>query len=238
MPDDFDQRVAAATARLEQEATVGSPAGVRARGDQRRRRHTATLAVTPVLVLAVAGTVGLTFRPSGGNSQQKMVRPPSTFHVATSAGGATSSASGPASTSMSTPSTPLSTNGTSAAAPVRCVVDLAHHTLTVLDSPGKVVRTLGITAGIPAYPTPTGTFTIVAKEESAKISSAGILGDYGVTVPHFIDLGPNGPALFGAAWDQAHIGKDDSTHRYIELHPDDAAWLYANLSVGDTIRIG
>ena len=78
MPDNFDERLATAAARLEREATVGSPAGVRARGDQRRRRHAATMAVVPVAVLAIAGTVGLTLRPSGGASRQVAGGPPAT----------------------------------------------------------------------------------------------------------------------------------------------------------------
>ena len=95
MPDTFDERLATGAARLEQEAAVRSPAGVRARGDQRRRRHTATMAVVPVAVLAIAGTVGLTLRPSGGSARHDVLGSPSVSSVQTPTGGATSP-SGPA----------------------------------------------------------------------------------------------------------------------------------------------
>jgi lipoprotein-anchoring transpeptidase ErfK/SrfK len=217
MPDNFDERLAAAALRLEQEAAVRSPAGVRARGDQRRRRHTATMAVVPVAVLAIAGTVGLTLRPSGAGGSVSGVR---------TSGGATPSAS--ASTSP----------GTKAAAAPVGTVDLAHHTLAVLDARGNVVRTLEITAGTPAHPTPTGTFTVVDKKPSKTISSPTGGTTYDVPVTSFIDLGPNAPAIYATPWQQASIGKENATHGEIGLGTDDAAWLYNRLVVGDRIQIG
>lgn len=217
MPDNFDERLATAAARLEREATVGSPAGVRARGDQRRRRHAATMAVVPVAVLAIAGTVGLTLRPSGGASRQVAGGPPATSSVRTPAENTRSSA-------------------TAAAAPV-CTVDLAHHTLAVLDAQGKVVRTLGITAGKPAYPTRTGTFTVVGKEPSRTLRSSDAGNTYDVPVRFYIDLGPNAPALYVTPGNQAKIGKENVTHGGIELSTEEAAWLYNKLAVGDTIQI-
>ena len=129
--DDFDERLVAGGARLEQEAAVGSPLGVRARGDQRRRRHTATMAVVPVAVLAIAGTVGLTLRPSGGSSRHDVAGSPSVSSVQSSAAG------GPASTSASAPQSSPAATGTPTV-----TVDLADHTMTVLDKQGKLVKTL------------------------------------------------------------------------------------------------
>lgn len=225
MPDTFDEQVAAATARLEQEAAVRSPAGVRARGDQRRRRHTATMAVVPVAVLAIAGTVGLTLRPSGGSSRQDAGGPPSASSVRTSTGSTTPSAS----TSMSPGTTgPAVSGGT---------VDLARHTLTVLDPQGKLVKTLPITAGDSTHPTPTGTFTIVDKKPSKSIGSSTTGDTYDVSVSFFIDLGPNAPAIYATPWAQASIGKKNVSHGEIGLGAVDAAWFYNWLAVGDTIQI-
>jgi len=215
VPGTFDERLTAGAARLEQEAAVRSPAGVRARGDQRRRRHTATLAVAPVLVLAIAGAAGLTLRPSGGSRHDVSGSPPASSSVRTSTGGATPS--------------------TSAVAPPTATVDLGQHSMTIRDAQGKVIKTLPITAGIPAYPTKTGTFTVVGKKQSQPLSSVD--GDYNISVSYYIDFGPQGPAIFAAPWQQPNVGKTNATHGDIELFIGDAVWLYDHLAVGDTIQI-
>lgn len=221
MPDNFDERLAAAAARLEQEAGGGSPAAVRARGDQRRRRHTATMAAVPVAVLAIAGTVGLTLRPSGGAHRHDAGPPPAT-----------------ASTSVATsPSVAESPSVTAAATPT-CRVDLARHTLTVFDPQGKVVRTLPMTAGAPASPSRTGTFEVVEKKPSETFTVPGAGTDhYSLTVSFYIHLSPNSPDIYATAGNQAFIGKMNHTHGPIEIATDDAAWLYNKLVVGDTIQI-
>ena len=216
MSDNFDQRLAEAAFRLEQEAAVHSPAGVRARGDQRRRRHTATMAVAPVVVLAIAGTVGLMLQPSGGSSRQGS-GPPSASSVRTSA---------------------TTSPGTTAAAASTATVDLAQHTLAVFDAHGQLVKTLKMTAGKPESPTPTGTFTVVDKKSSKMIHSMPV-GEttYDMTVASYIDLGPNAPAIYAGSWRESGLGKENLTHGDIELGGYDAAWLYNRLTVGDTIRI-
>ena len=226
VPGTFDERLTAGAARLEQEAAVRSPAGVRARGDQRRRRHTATMAVAPVLVLAIAGAAGLTLRPSGSSHHGVGGETP-TSSIRTSSGG----------TAPATPSTSTtSTTSTTSAAAATVTVDLGRHTMTVHDAQGKAVRTLPITAGKPGYATKTGTFTVVDKEQTKKISSVVDGDNYDMTVADYIDLGPQAPAIYAAPW-RSDIGQVDSTHGDIGLNPGDAAWLYGRLTVGDKIRI-
>lgn len=223
LTDDFDERLVAAAVRLEQEAAVRSPAGVRARGDQRRRRHTATMAVVPVAVLAIAGSVGVAVQPFGGSSRH---------HVTGVAPAGTTTSSASATSGMPTPPS------TKAEAGLMGIVDLGHHTLTVRDAQGKTVRTLGITAGRAAYPTRMGTFTVVDKQPSKKLTSPPVNGDsYNLTVYSFIDLGSNAPAIYAAPWAASFIGKEDSTHGDIELSPNDATWLSSQLAVGDTIQV-
>lgn len=219
MRDYLDERLTAGAARLEQEATVHSPAGVRARGDQRRRRHTATMAVVPVAVLAIAGSVGLTLRPSGGPSRPNLGSSPSVSDTRTSAAG-------------TTPTTKPARSATLVA-----TVDLARHTLIVLDAQGKLVKTLPITAGSSAHPTPTGTFTVADKEPSKELSSPMGPNTYSLTVTSFIDLGPNAPTIYAMPWWQGSLGVRNTTTGEIGLSTDDAAWLYMQLAVGDTIRI-
>lgn len=220
MRDYLDERLTAGAARLEQEATVHSPAGVRARGDQRRRRHTATMAVVPVAVLAIAGSVGLTLRPSGGPSRPNLGSSPSVSDTRTSAAG-------------TTPTTKPARSATLVA-----TVDLARHTLIVLDAQGKLVKTLPITAGSSAHPTPTGTFTVADKEPSKELSSPMGPNTYSLTVTSFIDLGPNAPTIYAMPWWQGSLGvRNTTTTGEIGLSTDDAAWLYMQLAVGDTIRI-
>ncbi|MEY9931928.1 lipoprotein-anchoring transpeptidase ErfK/SrfK [Catenulispora sp. GP43] len=228
MSENLDERLAAGAARLEQEAAVRSPADVRARGDQRRRRHTATMAVVPVAVLAIAGTAGLTLRPSGGASRPNMGGSPTVSDVRTSAAGAT-----PTKTSAPVPAPTQAPTRALAAS-----VDLARHTLTVLDAQGKKIKTLGISAGSPQHPTPTGTFTVVDKKPSEKVTAPIGPDNYSLIVYSYIDLGPNAPGIYASPWDQPHFGKDNATRGEIALSPDDATWLYGRLAVGDTIQVG
>lgn len=218
MPDDFEERLTAAAVRLEQESTVRSPAGVRARGDQRRRRHNATMAVVPVAVLAIAGTVGLTLRPSGGSSHHEVGNRPTI-------------------SATPTVSAPTTTPSTKAAAAPRARVDLADHTLTLLDARGKVVAALPITAGAPTHPTPTGTFTVTDKNPSVEISSATTSGTYSTRVHSYIALGTNGPLIFAAPWQPDKMGTQNVTHGFIGLGSEDATWLYNQLAIGDAVQI-
>lgn len=215
MPENFDERLAIAALRLEQEAAVRSPAGVRARGDQRRRRHAATMAVTPVAVLAIAGTVGLTLRPSAGSPGHEVGSRPTISATPT----------------VSAPTTP----GPKAAAAPRVTVDLAGHTMVVRDAQGKIVKTLKITAGMPANPTKLGTFTVAGKEPSVTIYSATATENYSLRVYSYIDLGPN-VHIYGMPW-RSDIGAHNTTDGDIGLNPDDAAWLYKELAIGDTVKI-
>ena len=221
VPGTFDERLTTGAARLEQEAAVRSPAGVRARGDQRRRRHTTTLAVAPVLVLAIAGAAGLTLRPSGGSRHDVSGPPPGSSSVRTPTPGRTP-------TTGTTPST-------SAVAAPTATVDLSRHTMIVRDAQGQVLKTLPITAGIPAHPTKTGTFTVVDKKQAQPLTSVD--GAYNISVAYYIDFGPQAPAIFAAPWQQPNVGKTNATHGDIELFIGDAVWLYDHLTVGDTIRI-
>ena len=237
MRDYLDERLTAGAARLEQEATVHSPAGVRARGDQRRRRHTATMAVVPVAVLAIAGSVGLTLRPSGGPSRPNLGSSPSVSDTRTSAAGTTPTTKPARPTTPTGPATPTTPTGPARSATLVATVDLARHTLIVLDPQGKLVKTLPITAGSSAHPTPTGTFTVADKEPSKELSSPMGPNTYSLTVTSFIDLGPNAPTIYATPWWQGSLGVRNTTTGEIGLSTDDAAWLYMQLAVGDTIRI-
>ncbi|MEY9910723.1 lipoprotein-anchoring transpeptidase ErfK/SrfK [Catenulispora sp. MAP12-49] len=228
MRDYLDERLTAGAARLEQEATVHSPAGVRARGDQRRRRHTATMAVVPVAVLAIAGSVGLTSRPSGGPSRPNLGSSPSVSDTRTSAAGTTPTTK---------PARPTTPTGPARSATLVATVDLARHTLIVLDAQGKLVKTLPITAGSSAHPTQTGTFTVAGKEPSKELSSPMGPNTYSLTVTSFIDLGPNAPTIYAMPWWPDSLGMRNTTTGEIGLSTDDAAWFYTQLAVGDTIRI-
>jgi len=222
MPDNLEEQLAAAAARLEQETAVRPPAGVRARGNQRRRRHTATMAAAPIAVLAIAGTLGLALRPPGGPSRQDLTGPPTASSIQTP-------------TAAPTPA-PAAT-----AAPA-VTVDLAHHTMAVFDTHGTLIKTLKITAGGAAHPTRPGTFTVLNKNPSKTISSptAGSTNAtdyYNLPVAFFIDLGPNAPAIYAVPWQESSLGTANLTHGDIGLDTDDATWLYNQLTVGDTIQI-
>jgi lipoprotein-anchoring transpeptidase ErfK/SrfK len=97
--------------------------------------------------------------------------------------------------------------------------------------------------GRPEYPTPVGTYTVLAKDRSVNMdsSSVGIPVDaadgYQLTVDYAVRITDRGLFVHSAPWAINSLGHDNVSHGCISLSPEDAEWYYDTVSVGDPIIV-
>jgi lipoprotein-anchoring transpeptidase ErfK/SrfK len=122
------------------------------------------------------------------------------------------------------------------------VADIDAHTFTVsIDD--QVVREMPASMGKPKFPTPTGTFSVLGKENVVVMDSRTIgipLSDpegYKLTVYDAVRVTWGGVYVHGAPWSTGSQGYANVSHGCINLSPDNAAWYFDNVSIGDPIII-
>jgi lipoprotein-anchoring transpeptidase ErfK/SrfK len=97
--------------------------------------------------------------------------------------------------------------------------------------------------GRPDYPTPVGTYTVLAKERSVVMDSStvGIPVDspdgYLVTVEYAVRITSRGLFVHSAPWALNSLGYDNVSHGCISLSPEDAEWYYNTVNVGDPVIV-
>jgi lipoprotein-anchoring transpeptidase ErfK/SrfK len=122
------------------------------------------------------------------------------------------------------------------------VADIAAHTFTV-SMDGQVVRQMPASMGKPRHPTPTGSFTALEKQASVVMDSRTIgipLSDpegYRLTVYDAVRVTWGGVYVHSAPWSLASQGNANVSHGCINLSPDNAAWYYNTVNVGDPIIV-
>lgn len=122
------------------------------------------------------------------------------------------------------------------------VADINAHTFTV-SIDGQVVRTMPASMGKPRHPTPVGSFTALEKQKSVIMDSRTIgipLSDpegYRLTVNDAVRVTWGGVYVHSAPWSVASQGKENVSHGCINLSPDNAAWYYDNVNIGDPIIV-
>lgn len=247
MPDTIEERLARLGTSLEDAAGIGSPTRARGRGEQlraahRRRMAAMTAGTAAIAIVGAGGVIAL----GGGGRHQDPVRPgqashsalpprttaPVTGRITPPPGHATSVAPNAAATTGQAAPT--------ASAKAAVVVDLKQHKMTVSQD-GKALRTIPVTAGMPGYQTPVGSFTVSAKQDQVKLpgSEAGMdpsAQAYELKTVWGIVL-DGGPMLYAAPWAAPKLGEIDSTHGGVGMSTDDAKWLYSVLAVGDRVEI-
>ncbi|CAN5692314.1 L,D-transpeptidase [soil metagenome] len=130
--------------------------------------------------------------------------------------------------------------GTNAA--VVGVADLSAHTFTV-SIDGQVVREMPASMGKPNHTTPIGSFTALEKQSPVIMDSRTIgipLSDpegYKLTVYNAVRVTWGGVYVHGAPWSVASQGNSNVSHGCINLSPDNAAWYYDQVSIGDPIIV-
>ena len=99
------------------------------------------------------------------------------------------------------------------------------------------------TMGRPAYPTPVGIYTVLAKERSVVMDSStvGIPVDspdgYHLTVDYAVRFTSRGLFVHSAPWAVNSMGNDNVSHGCISISPEDAEWYYNNVNIGDPIIV-
>ena len=122
------------------------------------------------------------------------------------------------------------------------VADLSAHTFTV-SIDGVVARDMPASMGKPKFPTPIGQFTALEKQRNVTFdsrtigipldSSEGYLikGEYAVRVTW------GGVYVHSAPWSVGSQGNANVSHGCVNLSPDNAAWYFDTVSVGDPIVV-
>ncbi len=97
--------------------------------------------------------------------------------------------------------------------------------------------------GRPEYPTPVGTYTVLAKERSVVMdsSSVGIPVDapdgYHLTVDYAVRITSRGLFVHSAPWAANSLGFENVSHGCISLSPEDAEWYFNTVNVGDPVIV-
>jgi lipoprotein-anchoring transpeptidase ErfK/SrfK len=122
------------------------------------------------------------------------------------------------------------------------VADIDAHTFTVsIDD--QVVRQMPASMGKPKHPTPIGSFTALEKQASVIMDSRTIgipLSDpegYRLTVADAVRVTWGGVYVHSAPWSVGSQGNSNVSHGCINLGPDNAAWYYDTVSIGDPIIV-
>jgi lipoprotein-anchoring transpeptidase ErfK/SrfK len=122
------------------------------------------------------------------------------------------------------------------------VASVSEHTFTVsIDD--QVARVMPASMGKPKYPTPVGSFTALEKQRNVTFDSRTIgiplnapdgyliKGEYAVRVTW------GGVYVHSAPWSVGSQGKSNVSHGCINLSPDNAAWYFNNVNIGDPIIV-
>src|SRR6201992_865160 len=122
------------------------------------------------------------------------------------------------------------------------VASLSAHTFTVSRN-GEVLRTMPASMGKPSRPTPIGNFTALEKERSVVMDSRTIgiplssPEGYKITAQYAVRVTWGGVYGHSAPWSVDSQGYANVSHGCINLSPDNAAWYFNNVSVGDPIEV-
>ncbi len=130
-------------------------------------------------------------------------------------------------------------------ASVVSVADIDAHTFTV-SIDGEVAREMPASMGKAKFPTPTGTFRVLGKEDVVIMDSRTIgipLDDppegYKLTVYDAVRITWGGGVyVHGAPWSTgSQGGYANVSHGCINLSPDNADWYYNTVGVGDPVIV-
>jgi lipoprotein-anchoring transpeptidase ErfK/SrfK len=127
-------------------------------------------------------------------------------------------------------------------ASVTGVASISNHTFTV-SIDGEVARKMPASMGKPKHPTPIGSFTVLGKENPVVMDSRTIgipLDDpegYKLTVYYAVRITWGGVYVHSAPWSVGSQGYANVSHGCINLSPDNAAWYYNNVGIGDPVTV-
>jgi lipoprotein-anchoring transpeptidase ErfK/SrfK len=97
--------------------------------------------------------------------------------------------------------------------------------------------------GRPEYPTPVGTYTVLAKERDVVMDSStvGIPVDapdgYLLDVDYAVRFTSRGLFVHSAPWAVNSLGYENVSHGCISLSPEDAEWYFNTVNIGDPVIV-
>lgn len=125
---------------------------------------------------------------------------------------------------------------------VKAVASISAHTFTVSIN-GEVVRTMPASMGKPSRPTPMGSFSALSKERTVTFDSRTIgipLSDpegYLIQGQYAVRVTSSGVYVHSAPWSVDSQGYANVSHGCINLSPDNAAWYFDTVHIGDPIIV-
>lgn len=122
------------------------------------------------------------------------------------------------------------------------VASISEHTFTVSVN-GEVLRTMPASMGKPTRPTPIGNYSALSKERTVVMDSRtiGIPLDsaegYKITAQYAVRVTWSGVYVHSAPWSVDSQGYANVSHGCINLSPDNAAWYFDTVHLGDPINV-
>ena len=119
-------------------------------------------------------------------------------------------------------------------------VDMVTHRMRVTRN-GKTVRTIPITTGKAEFETRSGVKVIMLKERTRLMDASTGGTDkkdpeyYRLTVEYAMRLTWSGEFLHAAPWSVSSQGRANVSHGCTGMSTSNAAWLYANSTIGDVV---
>ena len=127
-------------------------------------------------------------------------------------------------------------------AAVMAVASISAHTFTV-SIDGETIREMPASLGKPGFDTPQGDFKVLEKQRNVTFDSRtigipldspeGYLidGEYGVRITW------GGVYVHSAPWSVGSQGKANVSHGCINLSPENAAWYFETVGIGDPVIV-
>ena len=122
------------------------------------------------------------------------------------------------------------------------VASLSAHTFTVSRN-GEILRTMPASMGKPSRPTPMGNFSALSKERTVVMDSRTIgiplssPEGYRITASYAVRVTWSGVYVHSAPWSVDSQGYANVSHGCINLSPDNAAWYFDMVNIGDPIEV-
>lgn len=122
------------------------------------------------------------------------------------------------------------------------VASISAHTFTVSRNE-EILRTMPASMGKPSRPTPIGDFTALSKERTVVMDSRTIgiplnsSEGYLITASYAVRVTWGGVYVHSAPWSVNAQGYANVSHGCINLSPDNAAWYFNTVNVGDPIEV-
>jgi lipoprotein-anchoring transpeptidase ErfK/SrfK len=122
------------------------------------------------------------------------------------------------------------------------VASISAHTFTVSRN-GEVLRTMPASMGKPSRPTPIGNFSALSKERTVVMDSRTIgiplssPDGYRITASYAVRVTSSGVYVHSAPWSVDSQGYANVSHGCINLSPDNAAWYFNMVNIGDPINV-